>query len=223
MRIRTSFVSFIVALTIGAAVLSGCGTDDVAAKDPSTGPNPPAGHVLAPAPSEPAGLVSPADAAQNQREKFAYMQSPDRITVFNSYLELKQKLGEAVANGKFGEPKVTHHEGFRVIEVGDETVISASINDDNTVHSISINVPGEKSIYFSDSVHDWPTTVGGKSVDLQYSVDFGELSTCIWPTLDAEMELCDGVYGASTVTQLKKLEYDGLRAFGQQANALLSR
>lgn len=81
MRIRTSFVSSIVALIVSVAALSGCTTDHLEAKDPSAGVNPPAGYTPAPAPSEPAEKISPIE-----RQAFKYYRSPERAALLNTAL-----------------------------------------------------------------------------------------------------------------------------------------
>lgn len=212
----------------------------------SAGPQPTtteATDTSVPTPSAPATPSEKLTPAQNQVKKFKYMQDPERLVLFanSGYDVAKVKLAKDIMGGKFGTPTTSVEDTIFAAEVGDPLDPSKFyawfFADDNgkgapdfsTVWNVGVQAPGYGYVQITDTVHDWPTEIGGKSVDLKYGVAVGpsylehQWATCLWPDLKDEKDVCYGENSdeeTKTVNDLMSAEQQALRVLNDNMTHL---
>lgn len=179
----------------------------------------------------------------NQVEKIKYMQDPERLVLFanSGYDVAKVKLTKDIMSGKFGTPTTSVEGSIFEAEVGDPLDPSKFyawfIADDNgkgapdfsTVWSVGVHTPGYDYVAITDMVNHRPTEIGGKSVDLKYDVTVGpsylgyRWTTCLWPDLKVEKDVCYGENSdaeTKSVSDLMAAELEALRALNDNMTAI---
>lgn len=181
---------------------------------------------------------------KEQVAKFAYMQDANRLQEFEAsgYKTAKVMIAKDVMSGKYGKPVVQRITLFDQpaldVSVGkydDKSALFAQFyvdldKSDNpnwtTVWNFTVMAPGHEFVMITDSVHDWPTTIDGKSVDLQYSVAYGEtsldttMSTCIWPNIEQERMFCQNDDQTRVMEDMSSADYHALRIMAETMSDL---
>lgn len=196
-------------------------------------------------PSASPSALSDDQLRKEQVDKFAYMQDANRLQEFkeSGYNIAKVKIARDVMSGKYGKPVV------RRITLFDRPALDVSVGkyddkstlyaqyyvdldksgnpDYKTVWNIAVMAPGHDYFTISDTVHDWPTTIDGKSVDLQYRTAYGEnglitkMETCLWPGLEQERMFCQEFGRATkTVEDMSSVDHRALELMAETMSDL---
>lgn len=201
--------------------------------------------------TEPIATPSPSPTAltddqleKEQVAKFDYMQDANRIQKFEAsgYKTAKVMIAKDVMSGKYGKPVVQRITLFDQpaldVSVGkydDKSKLFAQFyvdldKSDNpnwtTVWNFTVMAPGHDFVMITDTVHDWPTTIAGKSVDLQYKVAYGNTSldttmeTCIWPGLEQEKMFCQKDDQTRVMEDMSSADYRALSLMAETMSDL---